>query len=245
MMKASALEFRFRFLIHGLIYLIGFVAPWNYVLHYDTIRTWQLLAANATRQGWLGFGASTVTFLMVGIVLAFMGALVRTWGTAYMGAGVVNDGALHGDSMVAAGPYRFVRNPLYLGTFLHTLALVLLMVPTGTVFTIVAIAVVQLRLIGAEEAFLPGQLGEAYAAYCAKVPRLLPALTPRVAASAVRPEWVSGFLGEIYFWGTAVSFAVAGWRYNAQLVLQGVIISLGVSLVARAFVGKKVRNAGG
>ena len=75
--------------------------------------------------------------------------------------------------------------------------------------------------------------------YCAKVSRLLPALTPRGAASAVRPEWVNGFLGEIYFWGAAVSFAVAGWRYNAQFVLQGVIISLGVSLVARAFVGKK------
>jgi protein-S-isoprenylcysteine O-methyltransferase Ste14 len=238
MMKASALEFRFRFLIHGLIYLIGFVAPWNFAVHYDTIRTWQWLAANVTRQGWLGFSVATISVLVAGIVLAFVAAMVRTWGTAYLGAGIVHDGALHGESMVAAGPYRFVRNPLYIGTFLHTLALVLLMVPTGAVFTIVAIAIVQLRLIGAEEAFLPSQLGESYAAYCAKVPRLLPAFMPRVAASAVRPEWVSGFLGEIYFWGAAVSFAVAGWRYNAQLVLQGVIISLGVSLVARAFVKK-------
>ncbi len=44
-MKASVFEFRFRFLIHGIIYLIGFLAPWNMVHHFDTVRTWQLLAA--------------------------------------------------------------------------------------------------------------------------------------------------------------------------------------------------------
>ena len=44
-MKASPLEFRFRFLILAIILVLGFVAPWNYALHLDTIRTWQLLAA--------------------------------------------------------------------------------------------------------------------------------------------------------------------------------------------------------
>jgi uncharacterized SAM-binding protein YcdF (DUF218 family) len=104
---------------------------------------------------------------------------------------------------------------------------------------VVAIVLVQLRLIGAEEPFLTAKLGESYVAYSAKVPRLLPAIQAKVADSAVRPTWGTAFVGEIYFWGAALSFAVAGWRYNAQLVTQGVIVSLGVSLVARAFLPKR------
>jgi len=37
-------------------------------------------------------------------------------------------------------------------------------------------------------------------------------------------------------WGVFLSFAVLGWRYNSQLVLQGAIVSLGVSIILRAFV---------
>jgi hypothetical protein len=47
-----------------------------------------------------------------------------------------------------------------------------------------------------------------------------------------------GFFSEIYMWGVVVSFLVFGWKYNAFLIIQGVVVSLGVSLVARAFVPK-------
>lgn len=238
-MKASALEYRFRFLLHAILYLIGFVAPWNFFLHYDTIRTWQLLAATVARNGWMSFSGATISVLCAGIVLAFAAAAIRTWGTAYLGAGVVNDGGLVGGAVVAAGPYRYVRNPLYLGTVLHTLALGLLMPPTGAALSLVAIVLLQLRLIGAEEPFLASALRENYVAYQGKVPRLVPALRARVAASVARPMWGTALVGELYFWGAAISFAVAGWRYNAQLVLQGVIVSLGISLVARAFLPKR------
>jgi len=132
-----------------------------------------------------------------------------------------------------------VRNPLYLGTILHTLALALLMPPSGAVFCIVVVWILELRLIGAEEAFLTARQGESYLAYQRAVPRLLPALAARVPASAVQPRWSFALLGELYFWGVAVSFAVAGWRYNAQLILQGVIVSLGVYLISLAFNPKK------
>ena len=238
-MKASPLEFRFRFLIIGLIFVLGFVAPWNYALHLDTIRTWQLLAAWVYRAGWMIFSTATIAILVLGILLSFVAALLRTWGSAYLGASVVHSGGLHGDGVVAAGPYRWMRNPLYIGTFLHTLALALLMPPSGAVFCVIAIGFFQLRLIGTEEVFLRGRLGEAYVAYCARVPRLVPALRPRLAASAVRPAWLSAVLGEVYMWGVVAAFAVAGWRYNSLLVIQGVMISLGVSLVVRAFLPKR------
>jgi hypothetical protein len=41
-------------------------------------------------------------------------------------------------------------------------------------------------------------------------------------------------LGEIYMLGVVITFAVFGWNFNANTLLRGVLISLGVSLVIRA-----------
>jgi protein-S-isoprenylcysteine O-methyltransferase Ste14 len=238
-MKASTLEFRFRFLILATIFVLGFAAPWNYWLHLDSIRTWQLLAAWPARSGWISFSTATIVVLLIGIVCALTGAFLRTWGTAYLSPSIVQDRALHGEGVIAAGPYRYVRNPLYLGNFIHTFALALLMPPSGAIFCILAIGIFQLRLIAAEESFLAAKLGEPYLAYRAKVPRLMFALTPRVPASAMQPKWPLAFLGEIYMWGVVVTFAIFGWRYNSILLIKGILVSLGLSLIVRAFLPKR------
>jgi protein-S-isoprenylcysteine O-methyltransferase Ste14 len=238
-MKAMPLEFRFRFLILAIIYFLGFVAPWNYWLHLDSIRTWQLLASWPARSGWISFSIATIVVLLFGIVCALKGALLRTWATAYLGPSIVQDAAMHGEGVVAAGPYRRLRNPLYLGTFIHTFALAILMPPSGAIFCILAVGFFNLRLIASEESFLTTKLGEPYLAYCAKVRSLIPAITPRVPASNTQPRWPTAFLGEIYMWGVVISFAVLGWRYNSILIIKGVLISLGISLIVRAFIPKR------
>ena len=239
MLKATALEFRFRFLIHAIIYALGFTTPWNHWLHLDTIRTWQWIAAWPSRSGWLSFQSATIAVLIVGILCALIAAWLRTWAAAYLTSSIIKDGAMHGDDVVAAGPYRFLRNPLYVGIFIHTFALALLMPPSGALLSIVLIGLFELRLIAGEEAFLTAKLGEPYLAYRAKVPALFPALTPRVPASSVQPQWPQAFLGELYMWGVAISFATLGWRYNSFLIIQGVVVSLGLSLIARAFIPKR------
>jgi protein-S-isoprenylcysteine O-methyltransferase Ste14 len=244
-MKATAVEYRFRFLIHAVIYTLGFWAPWNYAVHLDpsgpNAHTWGVLAALLSKYGVMGMGIGTAfeALLVVGTLCAAAAAWLRTWGAAYLSSSVVKDGGMHGDGVVADGPYRYVRNPLYIGTFLHTLALALLMPISGAVFAIIAIGLFQVRLILREEPFLTDRLGASYAAYCAKVPRLLPALRPQVPASGQEAVWGQAVLGEVYFWGVAGSFAIAGWWYNALLLMQCVLVSLGLSLVARAFVAKK------
>jgi protein-S-isoprenylcysteine O-methyltransferase Ste14 len=240
-MRASAVEYRLRYWVHFLIYALAFTTPWDRIYPLDGRGTssWLALAGWPARMGWMSFSAATIALLVIGIVFAAKGAWLRTWGAAYLGSGVVKDGAMHGDAVVADGPYRYVRNPLYLGTWLHTLALALLMPPSGAVFAIVMIGLVQVRLIGAEEPFLTARLGPAYAAYCAKVRAVVPSLAPRIAGAGAQARWGQAVLGELYFWGVAASFAVAGWRYNAFLLIKCVIVSLGLSLVARAFVGKK------
>ena len=247
-MKASAVEFRIRYLLHLVIYVLGLFAPWNHWLHLDpagpNAHSWGILAALLAKTGAIGISAAFNLLLVLGIVCASVGVWLRTWGSAYLGAGVVQDGAMHTSgtgSVIADGPYRHLRNPLYLGTFLHTLALALLMPASGAAFAIVAIAIVQVRLILGEESFLAGKLGAAYAAYCALVPRLVPAMRAQIAGSGAQPRWGQAFVGEIYMWGVAASFAIAGWWYNGLLLMRCVVISLGVSLVVRALVRRPVQ----
>jgi len=245
-MKASAFEFRLRFLLHCLVYVLGFAAPWNYVAHLDSrgpnAHTWGLLAAVISKAGITDIGTAFDALLIFAILFAIAGASLRTWGSAYLGVAIVKDGAMHtgapSTGIVADGPFRHLRNPLYVGTMLHTLAVSLLMPPSGAIFAIVAVAIMQVRLILGEEAFLTAKLGPAYTAYCALVPRIVPSIRSRVPASGEPARWPQAFLGEIYVWGVAISFAALGWRYNASLLIRCVLVSLGVSLVARAFTPK-------
>ncbi len=238
-MKATAFEFRLRLWIFIVIYVLGFVAPWDFALHLDgtgpNAHVWARLAVLLSRNGAMTIAAAFNAVLIAGIVCAGLGAWMRTWGSAYLGVGVMRDGQMRGDGVVADGPYRYVRNPLYLGNWIDTLALALLMPASGAIFTLVFITVFQVRLILGEEAFLREKLGEAYVEYCAKVPRILPALRARVAGSGARPHWMHAGMAEIFMWGVTASFAVLGWRYDAELLIQCVLVWLGVSMVVRAF----------
>ncbi len=245
-MRASTFEYRHRFILHAILYVLGFTAPWNYWLHLDppgpNAHVWGLLGANLTQLGIANIAAAYNLLLWLAIVFALAGAFLRTWGSSYLGPNVVESPTMHtaadrnsaAPAIIEAGPYRHLRNPLYLGTILHTFALALLMPRSGALFVIVLIPLLQLRLILAEEPFLLSRLGASYAAYCSLVPRLLPSLRARIAAQPLVPRWPQAMLGEIYMWGVAVSFAVAGWRYNAWLLIQCVVVSFGVSLIARA-----------
>ena len=247
-MKATSLEFRFRLWIAVLIYVLGFVAPWDFKWHLDgsgpNAHVWAKLAVLLSRNGLMNIGAAFNAVLVVGIVLAVLGAWLRTWGSAYLGVDVMSDSSMRSDAVVADGPYRWLRNPLYVGTWCNTLALALLMPVSGAIFTVVGIIVFQVRLILAEEDFLRAKLGEPYVAYCAKVPRLLPAPGPRVAASGARAQWMRAVVAEVFMWGMAVSFAVLGWRYDADLLLRAVLVWFGVSLIVRALQpGRHAANA--
>ena len=237
-LRASAIEFRLRYLTHALIFGLGFWAPWDRLLPRGNplvlnASAWPALAALPWKAGWLSFPVATEVILVIGIVASTLGALLRTWGSAYLGSSIVKDGAMHA-GIVADGPFRRVRNPLYLGTFLHILALALLMPPTGAIFAVLLTGLVQARLIAGEEWFLSRSLGASYTAYKAAVPRILLSFTPRVPASGAVARWGQAILGETYMIGVALSLAVFGWRYDRILLDKCVLISLGLSLIARA-----------
>ena len=257
--KSSALEFRIRYWIHAVLIALGFWAPWGYLQPAGTTEiasanthTWGVLAAVLAKNV-LGTGNpnSIVTafniLLSCAIVFAVAAALLRTWAAAYLDTAIVESPAMHTaalspNGILEDGPYRHLRNPLYLGTMLHVVALALLMSRSGAIFTLVTIGILQVRLILGEEAFLSRSLGAPYLAYVAKVPRLLPSIVPRIRAAGSSPRWLQALLGEIYFWGVALSFAFLGWAYATPRLIQAVLISFGIALLVRAFTPRQPSN---
>jgi protein-S-isoprenylcysteine O-methyltransferase Ste14 len=234
--RATAFEFRFRFLIHAFIFLLGFTSfYWGAALGLTKETTWLELSALLARANILSFLASTNAVHALALLFLALGAWFRTWGTAYVSQGVVQSPSMHGTTMLTDGPYRRTRNPLYLGTLLHTLGLVSLMPPSGAIVTVTLLWIFQIRLALAEEPFLVEKFGQPYLDYAARVPRFLPSFTPRVPATGAQPHWLQAFFGELYFSAAIVVFAIFGWDFNAAPLHQGILIALGLWLVARAF----------
>jgi protein-S-isoprenylcysteine O-methyltransferase Ste14 len=238
-MQASRFEYKYRFLIHGIIYLFAFQAPWNNSLNLTDETTWLLAANLLFRQHLLSFIAAANLILILSMLFLAVAAWLRVWGSAYVGASVVHSASMHGDAMLADGPYRRTRNPLYLGTLLHTIGLTILLTPSGAIFAVALIWILQIRLALAEEPFLAARFGQPYLDYKAAVPRFLPSLKPLVPAAGQKPHWLQAMVGELYFIAAFLVVAILGWNFNAQVLRRGFLISLGAWLIVRAFMPHK------
>ena len=107
--------------------------------------------------------------LRAGIGYIIAGMLIRLWSNGY---------AIKNDKLTTSGPYAFVRNPLYLGTFLIAAGFVIVLKMgwiVGGVF-LAALGLVYYRTIKAEQGMLLEKFKENYSDYCRKVPAMLPRL---------------------------------------------------------------------
>jgi len=241
--RATQFEFRFRVAIGFLIYVLGFWAPWARYLGSGRVSTtWLELPGAITSAHWLSLENATILITVLALLCAIKGTVFRVWGTAYLGTAIVHDKSMHRTAVVASGPYRYTRNPLYLGTFIFSLAVSILMPPTGAIFFLVAQAFFYYRLILAEEAHLASQQGEAYLAYKEKVPRFWRSIRARVPASPAKPQWVTSLLAESYYVSFTICFAILAWRYNAWLLIKCIIICFGASLIIRAILPQAAKT---
>jgi len=242
-MRATQFEFRFRLLIILLIYALGFWAPWTWTqgrFGPPATTAWLALATMLARWGWLHLDQATLLVTGLAILFGFVGAVLRVWGTAFLGASIVHAGPMLAGSVMAAGPYRYVRNPLYLGSWFLGLSIAFLMPPSGALVFVVVLGLFYFRLILGEEDFLTGQIGGAYVEYRRQVPRLVPSLLPRIAASKARPQWLMSLIAEFLPVSYPLCLAVLAWRYEPLLLIRCLVICFGLSLVMRAFLPKKV-----
>ena len=97
-------------------------------------------------------------------------------------------------SLVADGPYRFVRNPLYLGNQLLAIGMGVMASRFGFVLINALMLLFSYRLILREEGELAAAQGAGYDAYRARAQRLFPSPTPRVPSAGRRPRWKNAFI---------------------------------------------------
>jgi len=216
-MRATEFEFRHRFWFICLTYFLGFACykldPANVT---DAFLRW-IVTNHIPRMNPLTVRYAFQAVFAFSAVLVAAGAWVRTWGGAYLRAEVVHDVKLRTERLVADGPYRHVRNPLYLGSMLLATGMALLASRTGCAVVILGNLLIFVRLIGREEAALVQSQGEAYRAYLAAVPRLWPSLRPRLPASGVRPKWLQALLGEGWMWAFALAGFLFAWKLDVHL----------------------------
>lgn len=138
-----------------------------------------LLAVPAVSLACLGKPSRcAVTF---GLPLALAGEALRCWAVGYSGVTTRAD-HVTAPALTTAGPYAYVRNPLYVGNFLTALGFTiaftgglagpkragLAALGLGTMLGVYA------AIVPLEETYLREKFGTAFDDYVARVPRLIP-----------------------------------------------------------------------
>ncbi|MGH9713940.1 MAG: methyltransferase family protein [Candidatus Acidiferrales bacterium] len=220
-MKATEFEFRYRFWLIGLIFWLAFST-----YGFDHVDITQAIADRFAHPGGLDADSLVRIVFVCGTLLVAGACLIRTWATAYLRSEVVHDSNLHSESLVADGPYRRVRNPLYLGNIFLALGMGTITSRTGFVILVGGMILFVLRLIGREEAQLDVEHGERFREFCRRVPRLWPALLPRVPAGGLQPRWGQAFVGEIFIWGFFVG--MLAFAITLKIALLWIFVAAGI-----------------
>lgn len=241
-MRASDFEFKQRFWIFGAIFFFAF-ASYN----LDPINASQAVIEYIARlRGTPAADWQYHTIFAVAALFCIANAVIRTWGTAYLNPEVMVDKQLHTSRVVADGPYRYVRNPLYFGNVLLAIGFGMMASRAGFFLLVAGMLIFNYRLIFREEAGIGSSQGESYRSYCAAVPRLLPALSPRLPSSGARPNWRGGLLGEAFMWVLAVSVTV--FAVTLSLKIYSIVLALAYVVLAACYAvirrGRKTKTAG-
>ncbi|MHB2019757.1 MAG: methyltransferase family protein [Candidatus Xenobia bacterium] len=131
------------------------------------------------------FGTPTRESFVVGLVIALLGEAVRVWGVGYTGV-TTRDNKVIAPRLTTAGPYAYLRNPLYLGNCITALGFYVAACGAASMAVRIALAVLMVALYGGvygtiiplEEAYLGKTFGLEYTEYCKRVPRMLPNFAP-------------------------------------------------------------------
>jgi protein-S-isoprenylcysteine O-methyltransferase Ste14 len=230
--RATRFEFEKRFWIICAIYFAGFfLSVFDHTAFIAALR--HLIAPRSLQ-------ADTFARIAIGIgaLLVFLSAALRTWGAAYLRTAVVHDTAQHSEALVADGPFRYTRNPLYLGNLPMAAGIGVLASVSGFIFLVLANWLFVYRLIFREEEALRQTQRDSYRAYCEAVPRFWPSLMPRVAAGNHRPQWGQAFAGESFVW----VFGVAELLVAITLRPLTALIAFPLGFVAHFVITRRIQK---
>lgn len=142
---------------------------------------------------------------LFGLVFVILGEFLRIWGVGYAGS-TTRESELAAPQLVTAGPYAYIKNPLYLGNFITALGFYFMAIgrmPDAEKYIILALflafyLIVYGIIIPLEEVYLYGTFGEPYLIYAKMVPRIIPrALRPYFVPQG-RFNWQVIFKAEVH-----------------------------------------------
>lgn len=145
------------------------------------------------------FGKPSAFSVTLGLPIALAGELLRCWAVGYSGVTTRED-HVTAPELVTAGPYAYVRNPLYVGNFITAAGFAIAFTggnPLGKRLGLIAaslgtMAAVYAVIVPHEEQYLRSQFGEPYERYCASVPQIVPSLEPAIEQRGVwKPEVIA------------------------------------------------------
>jgi protein-S-isoprenylcysteine O-methyltransferase Ste14 len=131
------------------------------------------------------FGKPSAFSITVGLPIAIAGELVRCWAVGYSGVTTRGD-KVEAPELVSAGPYAYVRNPLYAGNFITAVGFAIAFTGRNSFAQRAALiaaslgtmAAVYATIVPHEEQFLRSQFGEDFDRYREDVPPLVPRTEP-------------------------------------------------------------------
>jgi protein-S-isoprenylcysteine O-methyltransferase Ste14 len=112
----------------------------------------------------------------VGVVVAGLGIVATVWAQFAMGASWrIGVDEKERTALVTAGPFRWVRNPIYTSMLLFSLGIALVVVNVAALLSFaIVVAMLEYHVRGVEEPYLEDTHGAEYRRYAAQAGRFLP-----------------------------------------------------------------------
>lgn len=128
----------------------------------------------------LYFSKPFIPAIYYGFLLLIIGESIRIWAIRYAG-GRTRTTKVGAPSLCTAGPFAYVRNPLYIGNIIIYSGVVL--IAGGSIvcymlcITLIFFIIQYSLIVSLEQETLNKMFGKDYLIYCKNVPALLPRLT--------------------------------------------------------------------
>ncbi len=147
------------------------------------------------------YAHSTPLALLIGFTLAFAGELMRAWGVAYAGSLTRVTGGVGAPELIVAGPFSYVRNPLYVGNMMLYVGIGVManaLTPWLVLIAAVYFFFQYSMIVSLEEEFLEKTFSTVFAEYKQHVPRFVPRLISykHPAQAMQRSNWREAFRSE-------------------------------------------------
>lgn len=107
-----------------------------------------------------------VNYFLIGVALIFFGESIRLWSAGHL---------RKTKEVICSGPYKFTRNPLYIGSF-FILTGFLIIIQSWIIAAVIypLYIIIYQFTIRKEERFLAEKFGEDFKSYMHQVPRIIP-----------------------------------------------------------------------